>query len=235
MPETLFASDVHLNAAHPEVTERFFEFLQQRAARADALYLLGDVFEYWIGDDVASELSQRFAEHMTALSAAGVRCAFLHGNRDFLLGQSFANACGMQLLPAQQVIQLGVHKVLLLHGDELCTDDAAYQAIRATIRTPVWQDEFLDKTVQQRIDFADQARAASQSHTRAAADEIMDVNEAAVLQQFKQHNVDLMIHGHTHRPAMHRHGDALRVVLGDWHNQASVLSWRDGRLNLYMH
>jgi UDP-2,3-diacylglucosamine hydrolase len=224
---TLFISDLHLDDARPDATELLLEFLSRDAARADALYILGDLFEYWLGDDVGTPTSDRVAAGLARLVEAGVPCHFMHGNRDFLLGEGYAQGAGFDLLPEEQVIDLHGRPTLLLHGDTLCTHDLPYQQVRAQVRTRQWREAFLAKPPAERIAFAQNVRQESTDYKQAASEEIMDVNPDAVAEAFARHGVDRMIHGHTHRPAIHDlHLDgsaAQRIVLGDWYTQGSVL------------
>lgn len=224
---TLFISDLHLDAARPQIVDLYTELLAGAARGADALYILGDLFESWIGDDDDAPLPARIAQATRALRDAGVPVYFMHGNRDFLLGQDYAARAGMTLLVDPTVIELGSERVLLMHGDTLCTDDIDYLKFRMLVRDPRWQQQFLSKPLAERRAFAAQARGESRKHTAMSAAEIMDVNQDAVAAAMRAHGVKRMIHGHTHRPATH-HFDldgqtAERIVLGDWYEQDSVL------------
>lgn len=226
--QTLFISDLHLEDNRPQSTEMLTGFLRGTARSADALYILGDLFEFWIGDDFLTETARRVAEELGELPLAGVPCYFLHGNRDFLLGEQYARLVGMELLPETLVVDLHGTRTLLLHGDTLCTDDAGYQAFRQQVRQPSFRDQFLGMPVQQRLDMAQNARDASKQHTSSTPMEIMDVNLDAVSKAFAEHGVERMIHGHTHRPASHDHRLAngrmgQRLVLADWHTTGSYL------------
>lgn len=226
---TLFISDLHLEDGHPEATSLFTRFLRGPAREAEALYILGDLFESWIGDDQISATALRVAHETAALRSHGVACYFMHGNRDFLLGSEYAHQAGLELLPETWVCTLYGTPVLLLHGDTLCTDDTGYQAFRQQVRNAAFQQHFLSLPLSQRLEIARNARDASKQYTSSTALDIMDVNEWAVTDAFEQHGVRLMIHGHTHRPAFHRHrlanGDmAERLVLSDWYSSGSYLS-----------
>ena len=224
---TLFISDLHLEPTRPAITALFLDFLERRARRAEALYILGDLFETWIGDDDDAEPGGTVAAALRKLTDQGVPTCFLHGNRDFLLGERFAAASGIQLLPESGVIELAGESVLLLHGDTLCTDDVEYQAFRAQVRDPVWRARTLALPLAQRRALAGQLRETSRQATRQKAAEITDVNPTAVDRALRAHGVRRLIHGHTHRPAIHDwtlDGQAARrAVLGDWHDQGSVL------------
>lgn len=221
---TLFISDLHLDATRPAVTRLFLDWLRSEAMHANALYILGDLFEAYIGDDDDAPLVADVAAALREVSTAGVSACFVHGNRDFLVGPAFADRAGLQLLPETSVVDLYGEPTLLLHGDTLCLDDLAYQRARLQLRDPRFQAQFLAQSLAARRAFAAQARAESARHTGMMASEIMDVTAAAVAQALASHGVRRMIHGHTHRPAVHELGDGRqRIVLGDWYEQGSVL------------
>ena len=238
---TLFISDLHLDPARPEITRLFRDFLDGEARAADALYILGDLFEAWVGDDDPSETGALVADRLRALSDAGIPVYFQRGNRDFLVGEAWARRAGLRILPDPAVIVLDGAPVLLMHGDLLCTDDVAYQAFRAQTRDPAWQAQFLSQPLEARLTFAQQARAASmarQGELKQAGtmEAITDVAPATVDDLFARYGVDRLIHGHTHRPAIHDlvvAGRACRrIVLGDWYEQGSVLRVDGGGLDL---
>jgi UDP-2,3-diacylglucosamine hydrolase len=224
---TFFISDLHLTTERPYSTRAFLQFLQQEASQAEALYILGDLFEAWIGDDVVPPGMAEVMEGLRGLTQSGVPVYVMVGNRDFLLGETFAAQTGCTLLPDPSIIDLFGTATLLMHGDTLCTDDVEYQQVRAHIRTPQWCEDFLAKSIEDRIALAKQARAQSQASTSQKDESIMDVNAEAVEEAFRQHGVTRLIHGHTHRPAIHElsiDGQAAkRIVLGDWYEQSSVL------------
>ena len=226
---TLFISDLHLDAGRPYITALFGTFLDAEARDADALYILGDLFETWVGDDDPSDLGLIVAHTLRALSDSGVPVYFIRGNRDFLLGDAYAKRAGMILLPDPAVVMLDGEPTLILHGDLLCTDDTAYQRFRAQTRDPRWQQQFLSQPLAARLAFAAQARAASKARygelvSAGMAEAIGDVAPDSVQAWFKRYGVRRMIHGHTHRPAVHEEGHGnTRIVLGDWYEQGSVL------------
>lgn len=225
---TLFLSDLHLDASRPEVTGWLWSFLDGPARTADEVYILGDLFEYWIGDDAVPPMAPELAERTTALVQNGIPFYFQHGNRDFLLSTEFANRAMLRLLPETVVVDLYGTPTLLMHGDSLCTDDIRYQAFRRQSRDPAWQAKVLAKPVAERIAMARGARDASAEHKDGSEMAIMDVNENTVRLTFARHGVSRLIHGHTHRPAVHRHelpGGAVgtRYVLADWHDKGSYL------------
>lgn len=238
---TLFVSDLHLDATRPEITAHFLRFLATEARTADALYILGDLFEAWVGDDDPSDAGRAVAEALHGVADAGAPVYFQRGNRDFLVGAAYAARAGFAILPDPAVIVLGGAPVLVSHGDLLCTDDHAYQAFRAQTRDPAWQAQFLAQPLQARLAFAAQARAASQARQgelqqAGTMETITDVAAAAVDEMFARYGVDTMIHGHTHRPAIHRltagGRQCRRIVLGDWYTQGSVLRVADGHYDL---
>ena len=226
---TLFVSDLHLDPDRPEITALFGRFLDGEARGADALYILGDLFEAWVGDDDPSEAGAFVADRLRALAESGVPTFFIRGNRDFLLGDTYAARCGMTLLDDPTVVDLYGTPTLLLHGDLLCTDDNAYQQFRTQTRDPQWQAQFLAQPLAARLAFAAQARAASQARygelvAKGMAESVGDVAPATVQAWFERFGVRRMIHGHTHRPAIHDEGSRrTRIVLGDWYEQGSVL------------
>ena len=224
---TLFISDLHLDDRRPESTGWLMKFLRTEAVHADALYILGDLFEYWLGDDVPTRCGQQVAEALSHLDDVGVSVFFQHGNRDFLIREGYAAQARMKLLPQEVVVDLYGEDVVLLHGDSMCTDDIPYQQFRSLVRKRSWQDDFLSKSQAERLQIAMQARDASAEHTAEVSMEIMDVNQEQVVAALRRHHVSKMIHGHTHRPAIHSVsvGDlaAQRIVLGDWYSRPSVL------------
>jgi len=233
---TLFISDLHLSPERPGIMELFAALMRGEARQADALYILGDLFEYWIGDDAAQTLGYGpVLKEIAALSEAGVPVYFMRGNRDFLAGERFADETDCEILDDPTVIDLYGEPALLMHGDFLCTDDVAHQQFRATVDEPDWQHDFLARPVAERMQMAKQARTHSAAHKESVDMQIMDVNLAAVNRAFDRHGVRLLIHGHTHRPAVHdgQGSDTRRrIVLGDWYEQSSVLRCSRGRQEL---
>jgi UDP-2,3-diacylglucosamine hydrolase len=234
---TLFIADLHLDPSRPQITALFERYLAGDEVRhADALYILGDLVEAWIGDDDDAELPARIATATRAVRDAGVPVYFMVGNRDFLLGQAFAARAGLTLLDDGTVHDIHGRRTLLMHGDVLCTDDIAYQAVRQQVRTPEWQAQILAMPLQARRAFAAKARADSKAHTGSTMESIMDVNADAVAEAMRKTGVTRLIHGHTHRPAVHDFqlagAPAQRIVLGDWYEQGSVLRVDANRVEL---
>jgi UDP-2,3-diacylglucosamine hydrolase len=225
----LFVSDLHLDASAPAAVEQFVDFLEAYAAHTEALYILGDLFEVWVGDDETDVHKTTVCRALRKLTSSGVACFVLHGNRDFLLGRGFCDTTGCQLLPDPIVAEFDGERVLLTHGDALCTDDYSYQELRSVVRTAPWQRRFLALPLADRELLANQARAGSRQHTSRTIPKIMDVNADAVATAYRVTGVRRIIHGHTHRPGIH---DTLidgvraqRIVLGAWYEQGSYLEY----------
>lgn len=230
---TLFISDLHLESGRPEIGEQFLAFLDGPARKADALYILGDLFESWLGDDDPNPYYAGMRDAIHALTGSGVPAFFMRGNRDFLVGERFVTAAGVTLLEDPHALELHGENVLLSHGDALCTDDVEYQRVRAMTRDPEWQAMMLARPIAERAAYAAQARAQSMAHGQAMEEEISDVNQEAVDKMIRDSGCDVLLHGHTHRPAVHPfHVDGQpvhRIVLGDWYEQGSIVEWdKDG-------
>ncbi len=217
---TLLISDLHLHSSRPDVLAAFESFIAEQQGSCEYLYVLGDLFEAWLGDDDVSELSQRVADALSKLAAGGCKIAIMHGNRDFLLGEEFSGHCSARLIPDPSVIDLYGKRVLLMHGDTLCTEDTDYLVFRAQIRQPAAQQHLLSKSLEQRRQIAAQLRADSKEAMSNKAEDIMDVTDSEVEKQIALHNADVLFHGHTHRPDVHTHlvngQSRQRFVLGDW-------------------
>lgn len=240
---TWIISDLHLCAQRPAVTQAFLHWLATEVASAEKLYILGDFFEVWVGDDVLQD-GQHGAEFLPVVHALrtladrGVELYFMHGNRDFLIGEDFAKACGLQLLSDPVLIKYAGQRILLSHGDALCTDDTAYQQFRRQVRQPAWQQAFLAKPLAERIAFAEHARSQSAQNKATQAMDIMDVNNEAIAALIREYDYpEVLLHGHTHRPAIHaitvdgHHCE--RWVLGDWHDTAVVCKLDTAGLQLH--
>jgi UDP-2,3-diacylglucosamine hydrolase len=224
--EYLFISDCHLDASRPEVTATLIDFLEKRAVTARYFYILGDLFEVWLGDDDPAPEHQHVIGLLRQLGQ-NTDVFFMAGNRDFLLGKTFANATNMTLLDEPHLLLLDNSRVVLIHGDILCTDDHDYQAFRSMVRAPEWQSTFLAKPLAERQQNAAQMRSCSIDAMAQKSMQIMDVNSAAVQNCFRDNEASTIIHGHTHRPAVHTYDSNLsRIVLGDWGQKPSYLSWK---------
>jgi UDP-2,3-diacylglucosamine hydrolase len=230
-PETLFISDLHLGPMRPAITRRFLNFLAFRAPGAKALYILGDLFDTWVGDDDPSPPGRKVKAALQRLGASGTRIYFQHGNRDFLIGKRFLEETGIRLLEDYAVIDLYGSRTLLMHGDLLCTDDRPYLEFRKKARSPKWQSEVLSKPLLLRLAFARWYRLRSYFHKRKKTEEIMDVNRQTVESVMQHHQVVRLIHGHTHRPAEHRFeingAPAKRFVLAQWERDGSLLVFNE--------
>ena len=219
-----FIADLHLSESHPQLTALFQKFIQEKAVHAQAVYILGDLFDFWIGDDENSPLVQTIKQTIRSLTERGVACYFIHGNRDFLIGKTFARDTGMTLLPEYAVIDLFGTPTLLCHGDTLCTDDHSYQKFRRTVHQKWLQRLFLLLPLTLRLNIATKIRKQSKQDKQHKTADIMDVNPTFTHETVQRFHTPLLIHGHTHRENIHRNTDYTRIVLGDWRdNYASIL------------
>ena len=214
-----FISDLHLHEGRPDITQAFLTFLEETASKAEKLYILGDLFEAWIGDDDQNDFISNIQSALLKINKT-TEVFFMHGNRDFLIGSEFASSSGLKLLNDPCSEEMFGNQVLLMHGDLLCIEDHDYQAFRKTSRDPKWQNEFLTKTIQERQEIAHNLRTISKEATGTKKEEIMDVSATEVIRTMKESSVNLLIHGHTHRPKSHKitvnDQPAERIVLGDW-------------------
>lgn len=222
---TRFIADLHLNENRPDITGLFIHFLRTEARNSDALYILGDLFDYWIGDDDQTPFHLHVMQELKQLTQSGVPCYFICGNRDFLIGQDFATATGVKLLSEPYLADLYGTPTLLLHGDSLCTDDVGYQRFRRIIRNPLLLALARRLPLQWRRRLATKLRSHSKSNRPLSPEQLkkMDVTTSAVQAVFQQHQVQHIIHGHTHKPAVHEYPQGTRIVLGDWYEQGSIL------------
>tara|TARA_Y100000748_G_scaffold199008_1_gene166794 strand:- start:3282 stop:4010 length:729 start_codon:yes stop_codon:yes gene_type:complete len=226
---TYFISDLHLEKIESSIVSIFSEFLEH-LDQDDQLYILGDLFESWIGDDNVSELSEFVGNQLNSLSERGVNISIMHGNRDFLIGNDFCNAASIKLINDPCIVEMNGEKVMLTHGDQLCTDDIEYQTFRSIVRNPIWQKDFLNFPISKREKIAGETKNASKDSKIKKTMEIMDVNDDAVLKAFDDNDIGIMIHGHTHRPNIHKisNNDCIftRYVLGDWTKESAIiLKW----------
>lgn len=226
---TLFISDLHLEANRPEIADQFLRFLETEALHAERLYILGDLFESWVGDDDPNEHYGWIKQALRKLTRRDVPVFFMHGNRDFMIGEVFAEETGVTVIEDPSIIEIYGNSVLLSHGDAYCTDDVEYQGMREMSRDPEWQAMMLGKSLEERLLFAAQARATSKASSSSINEDITDVNTDAIDEALRAAGVYIMVHGHTHRPAVHDFAvdgqPARRIVLGDWYDQGSLIRW----------
>ncbi len=232
MKDIVFISDLHLMPERPEIMDLFVRFSEDIAAKADTLYILGDFLEVWWGDDdPATDYQDVFNALSTLVTQYHTEIFLMHGNRDFLIGKALAERCHFKIIQDPHKINFNNRDILLLHGDTLCTDDIEYQKFRQMVRNPLWQQQVLAKTLEQRHQLAKSLRENSKQATTEKDQSIMDVNQAETEKVFLQNDIDLIIHGHTHRPAIHHKKinsrDTTRIVLGDWHEAGSYLRIND--------
>lgn len=217
---TYFISDLHLAPNRPELTSALAIFMAQQSSQMDALYILGDLFDAWIGDDCENAFTHEIKQLLRSATEAGTELFLMRGNRDFLIGQDFAQQTGCQLLDDPIIINLYGTKVLLMHGDLLCTQDVDYQKFRLMVRDPQWQRQLLEKSLPERLSIAEQLRSISKEQMGDKEEEIMDVAQSEVENRMLASQIQMMIHGHTHRPEIHtlnlNNAPATRIVLGDW-------------------
>lgn len=235
--KTLFISDLHLDAEIPAITKCFLRYVEG-AAGCDALYILGDFFELWVGDDDRNQLTDTVAHALTTLASTGTKIYLMHGNRDFLLGKAYAESCSAQLLNDPTVIDCYGKKLVLMHGDSLCTRDIEYMKFRKMVRSERWQNDFLERSLVERHMIAQQTRQQSKEKSSHKASDIMDVTPQEVLDVLHEKQVNILVHGHTHRPSVHTirlqepiNGrlEALRIVLGSWDSKGWALEFsKDG-------
>ena len=227
-----FISDIHLCENSPHLTDAFKAFLNESKKTCTHLFILGDLFEIWIGDDDDSSFIQDIKKAIIQFTTDGPETFFMHGNRDFLLGENFANEVGISLLPDPYTLDINGLKVILSHGDFLCTDDIDYINFRNQVRSKDWQNDFLSKSIEEREQIAQSLRSDSKKATSNKSLEITDVNLETVNKFIKEHNPDIFIHGHTHRPRIHQHDSTQRIVLGDWDESGWMISIKDDAYNL---
>ncbi len=232
-----FISDLHLSAERPASISLFKDFIEKSVVLMDELYILGDFFDYWVGDDCTAALGFELVENLLKQTVdKGTPITFIAGNRDFLVGDEFSQRTGVKLISDETVIELNDQRVLLAHGDVYCTDDLEHMAARNTLLSQTWQREFLEKPLEQRLAFAQSLRMQSEEAKKNKSMDIMDVNQQAIVNAMEKHSADLLIHGHTHRPYVHRltvnNQERRRYVLGDWYQDRSVLYAAEGKLYL---
>jgi UDP-2,3-diacylglucosamine hydrolase len=226
MKPVLFISDLHLAPERPAIIELFLSFMDKQASKVNELYILGDLVEYWLGDDDEAKGLNAIFNKLKQATDNGLNIYLMRGNRDFLMGETLAKRCGCILINDPYLAKLNNTPALLMHGDTLCTNDVRYQEMRLLLRNPAWQQDFLSRSLAERETMAQALRKKSAVETQQKDAKIMDVNTETVKQTLAEHNIKLMIHGHTHRPAIH-HMDTgtTRIVLGDWYKNGSVLEF----------
>jgi len=227
-----FISDLHLEQNKPHLTKAFENFINSKVNSRDELFILGDFFEQWIGDDNEDSFIKSIKNILKAKTARGLKIHFMHGNRDFLIGDKFCEEVGVKLLDDPFIINLNGKKVMLMHGDSLCTDDKAYQDFRNLVRNKDWQEDFLSKDLMERKEVAKNLREISSLENKAKDEAIMDVNQNEVLKVIRNYSIDVLIHGHTHRPYIHDENGVPRMVLGDWGDFLWFIESSKGNLNL---
>ncbi len=229
MPDILFISDLHLAPERPDIIQLFLNFMDEQACSAKELYILGDLVEYWLGDDDKAEALEPVFSKMKLAADNGLKIYLMHGNRDFLMGPQLAKRCGCTLIDDPYIADLNGTPAILMHGDTLCTDDVRYQELRKMLRNPAWQQDFLSRPLADRIVMAKALREKSAEETQSKDADIMDVNANAVNEIYNKHHISLIIHGHTHRPNVHitklNNQKFTRIVLGDWYKKGSVLEF----------
>ena len=225
-------SDLHLQASEPSLLEKFEKFLSSKVYGFNNLFILGDLFETWIGDDDESEFNKKIIKILKKVSADGIKVFLMHGNRDFLIGENFCKSINAELLSDYHIYEDGDSKILLLHGDTLCTDDIRYQEFRKLVRNESWRGDFLSKSLKERLEIASGLREMSNEETGDKKNEIMDVNQESVRKVSNEFSIKKMIHGHTHRPFIHEDKDLVRVVLSDWENEVNYATIIDGEISL---
>ncbi|OUS07023.1 UDP-2,3-diacylglucosamine diphosphatase [Gammaproteobacteria bacterium 42_54_T18] len=236
---TVFISDLHLTEKRPDLTQALFSFIDRECINSDtptsALYILGDFFEAWIGDDISSPLTEKVKAHLKTITDAKIDLYIMHGNRDFLIGQSFCNDIGAQLIKDGTIIHLDEKPVVLMHGDTLCTQDVQYLAFRDVVRNPSWQHDFLSKPISERLNIAQELRRKSQESAADKSEYIMDIDQRAVEETLSASRCSILIHGHTHRPAVHpltNPEGGCRYVLGDWDKYGWMIVANDANIKL---
>ena len=229
-----FISDLHLEPIENSRLKTFYDLLLRAQSEFNSLYIIGDLFEYWIGDDDHNPINKNIIQNIKNATDNGLNIFLIHGNRDFLLGSKFEEMTGIQIIDDMTVIEDEFCKIMVSHGDVFCTDDIEYQNLKKTLRSEQWIETFLSKTIEERIDFANQLRSQSAESSSNKAENIMDVNIAYVNEIIDKNKIDILIHGHTHRPAVHKlDSGASRAVLGSWeNNEGWIIEYKQGNIEL---
>ena len=228
-----FVSDLHLEPIENKKVKVFFQFLNNAVYKYEELYILGDFFEYWIGDDDIQPANKLIMQTLKTASDNGLKIYFIHGNRDFLVGSGFESETGVRILEDQYTFSLEGKKIMIAHGDTFCIDDVEYQEMKRKIRSDSWKKDFLAKSISERVDFANDLRKRSAERNSNKPENIMDVNDDYVLEIIQREKIDILIHGHTHRPAVHKLSNgSTRAVLGSWEDSGSVIEYSQGNIEL---
>ena len=228
-----FVSDLHLEPIENKRVKVFFQFLNNAVNKYEELYILGDFFEYWIGDDDTQSVNKLIMQRLKAASDNGLKIYFIHGNRDFLIGSEFESETGVKILEDQHTFNIGEKKIMISHGDAFCVDDVEYQEMKREIRSDSWKKDFLTKSISERVDFANNLRTKSSERNSNKPENIMDVNDNYVLEVVRREKIDILIHGHTHRPAVHKlENSSIRAVLGSWEEEGWVADYIEGNIKL---
>ena len=221
-----FVSDLHLEPIENKRVKVFFKFLNDAVSKYEELYILGDFFEYWIGDDDTQSVNKLIMRRLKAATDNGLKIYFIHGNRDFLIGSEFESKTGIKILADQHTFNIGEKKIMISHGDAFCVDDVEYQEMKREIRSDSWKKDFLAKSISERVDFANDLRTKSSERNSNKPENIMDVNNEYVLKVIQREKIDILIHGHTHRPAIHKlPNGSIRAVLGSWEKDGWVAEY----------
>tara|TARA_B100000475_G_scaffold178642_1_gene143833 strand:+ start:550 stop:1263 length:714 start_codon:yes stop_codon:yes gene_type:complete len=228
-----FVSDLHLEPIENKRVKVFFQFLNNAVNKYEELYILGDFFEYWIGDDDTQSVNKLIMQKLKTASNNGLKIYFIHGNRDFLIGSEFESETGVKILADQHTFNIGEKKIMISHGDAFCVDDVEYQEMKREIRSDSWKKDFLTKSISERVDFANNLRTKSSERNSNKPENIMDVNDNYVLEVVRREKIDILIHGHTHRPAVHKlENSSIRAVLGSWEEEGWVADYIEGNIKL---
>ena len=228
-----FVSDLHLEPIENKRVKVFFKFLNDAVNKYEELYILGDFFEYWIGDDDTQSVNKLIMQRLKTASDNGLKIYFIHGNRDFLIGSEFESKTGIKILADQHTFNIGEKKIMISHGDAFCVDDVEYQEMKREIRSDSWKKDFLAKSISERVDFANDLRTKSSERNSNKPENIMDVNDNYVLEVVQREKIDILIHGHTHRPAVHKlENGSIRAVLGSWEEEGWVADYIEENIKL---
>ena len=228
-----FVSDLHLEPIENKRVKVFFQFLNNAVNKYEELYILGDFFEYWIGDDDTQSVNKLIMRRLKAATDNGLKIYFIHGNRDFLIGSEFESETGVKILADQHTFNIGEKKIMISHGDAFCVDDVEYQEMKREIRSDSWKKDFLTKSISERVDFANNLRTKSSERNSNKPENIMDVNDNYVLEVVRREKIDILIHGHTHRPAVHKlENSSIRAVLGSWEEEGWVADYIEENIKL---